>query len=79
MAGKIGRKDLFDATKFAQRLGELVDALPSEASRQQTARQLETLIEFLSSLRDRLARIPTQEDAKAVRAALDQLGLLSHR
>jgi hypothetical protein len=76
MARKIGRKDSFDAAKFAQRLGELVNALPSEASRQQTARQLEILIEFLSGLRDRLATIPTQEDAKSVRAALDQLGLL---
>jgi hypothetical protein len=76
MARKIGRKDSFDSAKFAQRLGELVDALPSEANRQQIAQQLETLIEFLSGLRERLASIPTQEDAKAVRAALDQLGLL---
>jgi hypothetical protein len=76
MIEKIGRKDSFDSAKFARSLGELIDALPSEANQQQMTLQLETLIEFLSGLRDRLASVPTQEDAKAARAALDQLGLL---
>ena len=38
----------FEAEKFTQRLGELVDALSSEADKQQVVSQLETLIRFLS-------------------------------
>src|SRR5262249_18286365 len=76
MAVKTRRKDLFDAQKFTRSLGALVDALPSEADRQQVLSQLETLIQFLVDLKDRIAAIPTREDASSTSAALDNLALL---
>ena len=48
MAGKKGRRDFFDTQKFAQSLGALIDALPSEANRQQVASRLEILVQHLA-------------------------------
>jgi hypothetical protein len=73
---KKSRRDFFDAQKFAQTLGALIDTLPSEASRQRVVSQLELLIQFLTDLKGRLAAIPTQEDAIRVREALDDLAAL---
>ena len=39
MTAKKGRRDFFDAEKFLQGLGALIDALPTEANRQQIASQ----------------------------------------
>ncbi len=66
----------FEAEKFAKRLSELIDSLPSESGRQQLASQLETLIQFLSVLKSHLAIIPTQEETIAARTAVDTLNSL---
>ncbi len=66
----------FEAEKFTQHLGELVDALPSDADKQQVVSQLETLIRFLSDLKTRLESIPSHQDAGAARVALDKVRAL---
>jgi hypothetical protein len=76
MAEKKPRREFFDATKFVQSLGTLIDALPSEESRQQVVSQLEALIGFLSDLKGRLAAVPTQGDAIGARKALDEVASL---
>jgi len=63
----------FQAEKFGKSLGELVDSLPTEANRQEIVSQLGALIQFLSTLKNRLEEIPTQQDAWAARAAIDRL------
>jgi len=76
MATKKRGSAFFDAEKFTQRLGELIDALPSDADKQQVVSQLETLIRFLSDLKTRLESIPSHQDAGAARVALDKVRAL---
>jgi hypothetical protein len=76
MATKKHDNTFFNAEKFTQRLGELVDALPSDADKQQAVSQLETLIRFLTDLKTRLEGIPSHQDAGAARAAVDKLRAL---
>ena len=76
MGGKKRSGGFFDGHKFAQKLGALIDELPSESSRQQVMSQLQALIQFLSDLKGRLAAIPTRDDATAARKALDELASL---
>jgi hypothetical protein len=73
MATKKGRSALFEAQKFAKSLGELIDSLPSDAGKQQIASQLEALIQFLITLKSRLEKIPTQQEAEAARMAVNRL------
>jgi hypothetical protein len=76
MAIKKRGSAFFEAEKFAQHLGELVDALPSDADKQQVVLQLETLIGFLSDLKTRLEGIPSHQDAGAARMAVEKLRAL---
>src|SRR5262249_47638657 len=73
MPAKKTKSGLFEAQKFAKSLGELIEALPSEASKQHITLQLETLIQFLGNLKSRLESIPTQRDSEAARMAVDRL------
>jgi hypothetical protein len=70
------RRAFFEAENFAKYLGELIDSLPAEPDRQQVVSQLETLIQFLSTLKSRVEGIPTQQDALTARAAIDRLQAL---
>ncbi|MEY9523962.1 hypothetical protein ABIF70_005103 [Bradyrhizobium japonicum] len=76
MAAKKHDSASFNAEKFTQKLGELVDALPSDAEKQQAASQLEILIRFLTDLKARFEGIPSRQDAVAARAAVDKLRTL---
>jgi hypothetical protein len=76
MGGKKRNEGYFDGNKFAQDLGALLDGLPSESNRQQVVSQLQTLIQFLSDLKGRLAAIPTLEEATGARKAIDELASL---
>jgi hypothetical protein len=76
MATKKRDNTSFNAEKFTERLGELVDALPSDAEKKQAASQLETLIRFLTDLKTRLEGIPSHQDTVAARAAVDKLRAL---
>src|SRR5260370_19529829 len=76
MAKKKGSSAFFQAEKFSQSLGGLIDALPSESDRQQVVSQLQILIQFLTTLKTRLETIPTQQDAGAARTAIDKLASL---
>jgi hypothetical protein len=76
MTAKKRSSAFFEAQKFAQHLGELIDALPSGANKQQVVSQLEALIQFLSDLKTRLESIPTHQDAGAARTAVDKLTAL---
>jgi hypothetical protein len=70
---KSTHRAFFDAEKFTERLMEIFDSLPNEIDRQETVSRLEALIEFLNTLKNRIAGIPTQRDASAVRSALIEL------
>jgi hypothetical protein len=70
------RGAFFEAEKFTQCLGGVIDALPSDADKQQVVSQLEALIHFLSDLKTRLESIPTHQDAAAARMAVDKLTTL---
>jgi hypothetical protein len=63
----------FEGEKFLKGLGELIDALPSDAETQRIVVELETLIQFLSDLKARLQSLPTHQDAGAARTAVDTL------
>ena len=70
---KRSRATFFEAEKFASRLRELVDTLPTEQDRTRIASELEVLIQFLGMLKSHLQSVPTQQDALATRNAIDQL------
>jgi hypothetical protein len=63
----------FEGHKFAKGLEELIDLLPSDSDRQQVVSQLETLIQFLSSVKTRLESIPTKQDAEPAHVAVEKL------
>jgi hypothetical protein len=70
---KRSRATFFEAEKFAKRLGELIDTLPTEEDRNRIASELDVLIQFLTTLKSHLQSVPTQQDALATRSAIDQL------
>jgi hypothetical protein len=76
MNGKKRSGGVFDGQKFTRKLAALLDDLPSESSKQQVISQLQALIQFLSDLKERLAAIPTRDDATGARKALDELASL---
>jgi hypothetical protein len=67
---------VFEAQKFVQSLSGLIDALPSDAGKQETILQLETLIQFLSDLKKRIESIPTSQDTASAHVALNHLATL---
>jgi hypothetical protein len=76
MKAKKGGPALFDADTFVQRLTELVESLPAADEQQKNVAALDDIIRFLSDLRERIAKIPTQEDSTSVRFALNELSAL---
>ena len=70
---KKSRNTFFDAEKFAKSLGDLVSTLPTEPDKERVTSQLDSLIQFLTTLKSNLEHIPTQQDALAVQTAVDTL------
>jgi hypothetical protein len=63
----------FDADSFVQRLTKLVECLPTADEMQRNTAALDEIIRFLMNMRERIAKIPTREDATSVRLALEEL------
>lgn len=76
MKTRKGDRASFDGDTFIQRLAKLVESLPAADEQQKNAAALDDIIHFLMDMRERIAKIPTQEDVRSVRLALNELSAL---
>lgn len=76
MKEREGSRRTFDADGFVERLTQLVESLPSAEQQRRHAADLDAVIRFLADMKQRLASVPTQEEAKSIRLALDDLAAL---
>jgi hypothetical protein len=76
MQEKNGGKGPFDPDEFVRHLGRLVESLPSSEEQHRNAAAIDAIIRFLVDMKQRLATVPTQEEAKSIRLALDGLSAL---
>ncbi len=77
--GSRKKSDFFRAQSFTQSLRALVESLPSESEKQQITSDLDTVINFLNEVKQRVASLPSREGAGNVRSAVDSLDALFAR
>ena len=79
MKERRGGKGSFDADGFVKQLARLVEQLPSAADKQRSAATLDAVIQFLADVKERIVSIPTEDEAKSTKLALDELSALFER
>lgn len=61
---------------FLSKLTDLVEALPSQESKDKTDKELATLIHFLSEFREKMSNVPTVEEVGEISSTIERLILL---
>lgn len=58
---------------FLSKLSELVEALPTQETKNKTNQELNTLIEFLLEFQERMKNVPTIEETKEISSNIERL------